>query len=32
MQAIMIWKSKNITFATSDPRGEGTAEVINVSK
>ncbi|HIF51145.1 MAG TPA: gamma-glutamyltransferase [Thiotrichaceae bacterium] len=32
MQAIMIWKSKNITFAASDPRGEGTAEVINVSK
>lgn len=32
MQAIMIWKKKNISFAASDPRGEGTAEVIHVSK
>jgi len=31
MQAIMIWKNKNITFAASDPRGEGTAEVIHTS-
>lgn len=28
MQAIMVWKKKNISFAASDPRGEGTAEVI----
>jgi gamma-glutamyltranspeptidase / glutathione hydrolase len=28
MQAIMVWKDKNISFAASDPRGEGTAEVI----
>lgn len=27
MQAIMYWKTKDITFAASDPRGEGTAEV-----
>lgn len=32
MQAIMIWKGKNISFAASDPRGEGTAEVIHLSK
>jgi len=28
MQAIMVWKNKNISFAASDPRGEGSAEVI----
>lgn len=27
MQAIMYWKTKDIMFAASDPRGEGTAEV-----
>jgi gamma-glutamyltranspeptidase/glutathione hydrolase len=32
MQAIMIWKEKNISFAASDPRGEGAAEVIHLSK
>ena len=32
MQAIMAWKQKNITFAASDPRGEGTAEVIYLSR
>ncbi len=32
MQAIMIWKTKNITFAASDPRGEGTSEVIFIAK
>ena len=32
MQAIMIWKNKNIIFAASDPRGEGAAEVIHISK
>lgn len=32
MQAIMIWKKKNISFAASDPRGEGAAEVIHLSK
>jgi gamma-glutamyltranspeptidase / glutathione hydrolase len=32
MQAIMIWKKNNITFAASDPRGEGSAEVIYISK
>jgi gamma-glutamyltranspeptidase / glutathione hydrolase len=32
MQAIMIWKKKNIIFAASDPRGEGSAEVIFISK
>ncbi|MBL1142176.1 MAG: gamma-glutamyltransferase [Proteobacteria bacterium] len=32
MQAIMVWKDKNISFAASDPRGEGTAEVIHLSK
>ncbi len=32
MQAIMIWKKKNISFAASDPRGEGTAEVIFISR
>ncbi len=32
MQAIMIWKNKNISFAASDPRGEGTAEVIHILK
>lgn len=31
MQAIMIWKEKNISFAASDPRGEGTAEVVYIS-
>ena len=29
MQAIMLWKSRNINFVASDPRGEGTAEIIN---
>ena len=29
MQAIMYWKSKNINFVASDPRGEGAAETIN---
>ena len=28
MQAIMIWKKKNISFVASDPRGEGSSEVI----
>lgn len=28
MQAIMIWKKKSLSFAASDPRGEGSAEVI----
>ncbi len=32
MQAIMIWKKNNITFAASDPRGEGSAEVVYFSK
>ncbi len=32
MQAIMIWKQKEITFAASDPRGEGSAEVIYITK
>jgi gamma-glutamyltranspeptidase / glutathione hydrolase len=32
MQAIMIWKKKNISFAASDPRGEGSAEVIYFTK
>ncbi len=32
MQAIMIWKKNNITFAASDPRGEGSAEVIYLTK
>ncbi len=27
MQAIMIWKKKDLFFAASDPRGEGSAEV-----
>lgn len=27
MQAIMIWKKKDLIFAASDPRGEGSAEV-----
>ena len=29
MQAIMLWKRRNISFVASDPRGEGTAEIIN---
>tara|TARA_B100000959_G_scaffold157725_2_gene165355 strand:- start:1601 stop:3289 length:1689 start_codon:yes stop_codon:yes gene_type:complete len=29
MQAIMQWKSRNVNFVASDPRGEGTAETIN---
>ena len=29
MQAIMLLKRRNIIFVASDPRGEGTAEVIN---
>lgn len=32
MQAIMIWKKKEITFAASDPRGEGSAEVIYMTE
>lgn len=32
MQAIMIWKKNNLTFAASDPRGEGSAEVIYFPK
>ena len=28
MQAIMIWKKKDLTFAASDPRAEGLAEVL----
>ncbi len=32
MQAIMIWKKKDITFAASDPRGEGSAEVIYITE
>jgi gamma-glutamyltranspeptidase / glutathione hydrolase len=32
MQAIMIWKKNNITFAASDPRGEGRSEVVYFSK
>jgi gamma-glutamyltranspeptidase / glutathione hydrolase len=32
MQAIMIWKKNNITFAASDPRGEGSSEVVHFSK
>lgn len=31
MQAIMVWKEKNLSFAASDPRGEGKAEVIYLS-
>ena len=27
MQAVMLWKSRQIMFAASDPRGEGAAEV-----
>tara|TARA_R110002096_G_scaffold219708_2_gene408146 strand:- start:23123 stop:24808 length:1686 start_codon:yes stop_codon:yes gene_type:complete len=27
MQAIMVWKKKDLLFAASDPRGEGNAEV-----
>ena len=29
MQAIMLWKRRNTNFVASDPRGEGTAEIIN---
>ena len=29
MQAIMLWKRRNINFVASDPRGEGTAEIFN---
>ena len=32
MQAIMVWKEKNISFAASDPRGEGKAEVVYITK
>ncbi len=32
MQAIMVWKKKNISFAASDPRGEGKAEVLYIFK
>lgn len=31
MQAIMYWKKRNIIFAASDPRGEGSAEVFYLS-
>lgn len=31
MQAIMVWKNKNM-FVASDPRGEGTAEVVYLSR
>lgn len=30
MQAVMLWKKKNLLFAASDPRGEGRAEVIYI--
>lgn len=30
MQAVMLWKKKNLLFAASDPRGEGKAEVIYI--
>ncbi len=30
MQAIMIWKKKDLIFAASDPRGEGRAEVFYI--
>jgi len=30
MQAIMIWKKKDLIYAASDPRGEGTAQVFLV--
>ncbi|MCG8378311.1 MAG: gamma-glutamyltransferase [Proteobacteria bacterium] len=32
MQAIMVWKAKDLKFAASDPRGEGIAEVIYLSR
>ena len=32
MQAIMHWKTRNFFFAASDPRGEGSAEVIYLKK
>ncbi len=32
MQAVMLWKQKNVLFAASDPRGEGMAEVIYLSQ
>lgn len=32
MQAIMLWKQKNFIFAASDPRGEGEAQVIRLSR
>lgn len=32
MQAIMVWKKKNLSFAASDPRGEGSAEVFYLSR
>ena len=28
MQAIMVWKEKDLMFAASDPRGEGTAQIV----
>ncbi len=32
MQAIMIWRSRNTSFVASDPRGEGSAERIDIYK
>ncbi|MEQ8938621.1 MAG: gamma-glutamyltransferase, partial [Gammaproteobacteria bacterium] len=32
MQAVMLWKQKNFIFAASDPRGEGEAQVIRLSR
>ena len=32
MQAIMLWKQKNLIFAASDPRGEGDAQVVHLSQ
>ncbi len=32
MQAIMLWKPKGLVFAASDPRGEGEAQVIYLSR
>ena len=32
MQAIMIWRNRNISFVASDPRGEGSAKAIHIYK
>ena len=32
MQAVMLWKKKNLLFAASDPRGEGRAKVIYINE